>query len=386
MSSLGRKTTILLALITGWSLGGVATAQTLNEAYSPTLSVQVRDIVDIAGEHRNELMGLGVVVGLEGTGGGSESTKRAAVEILQKMGLRADPATRAAIQQAKENTDNISVVMVTAMLQPHKKIGQQIDVIVSAFDDAESLNGGQLLRTPLRGVDGEVYAMAGGSVSINGGAFGGEAATVVKNHPTSGRIPNGAIIENEVPTNIVHQGTFRLFLHHPSVETAMRINNVINAFSDDAARIESPANILVVIPDSYGATPFQFIAECLNLLVTPSVPARVVINERVGSVVCTADVRLSSVALTHGNIVIQTVESPQAVQPNAFGAGDTAVVPRTDVEVLEESRSVNVIDNTTSVGELAAGLNALGVSPKDLSSIFQALKQAGALHAQLELQ
>lgn len=347
--------------------------------------IAIRDITDIAGEHPNDLMGLGLVVGLEGTGGSSESTKRAAIELLQRMGLRADPATRAAIQQAREKTDNISVVMVTATLPPHATPGNTVDVVVSAFDDAESLNGGQLIRTPLRGADGEVYAVATGSISINGGNFGGQAASVVKNHPTSGRIPDGAVVEECIPTNIIHSGVFHLLLRRNNLETARRIRDAVNAFADEMAWIQSPAMVSVQIPPDYAATPFQFIAECRALMVSPDVPARVIINERTGTVVFTENVRLSSVAITQGNIVVQTRESPQVSQPNAFGAGETVAVPRTDVEVVEESRAINVIDDTATVADLAASLNALGVSPRDLSSIFQMLKEAGALHAELEL-
>ncbi len=363
---------------------GVGHAQMQHQS-RPMIKAQIRDIVDIAGEHENDLLGMGVVVGLEGTGGKSESTKRAAVEMLQKLGLRADPETRAAIQQAREKTDNISVVMVSARLPPHGRVGQKIDVVVSAFDDAKSLNGGRLIRTPLKGVDGQVYGIATGPVSVNGGNFGGAAAAVVKNHPTSGRIANGAVIEHEVPTTVVHKGEFKLLLRHPGFETAIRIRDAINAISPGAAGMESPSTISVFIPEDYVLLPYQFIAECLNLVVTPDVPARVIIYENTGTVVFTENVRLSSIALTQGNIVIQTVESPQVSQPNAFGAGETTVVPRTDVEVTEESRAINVIPNTTTVGDLAASLNALGVSPRDLSSIFQMLDEAGALHASLEL-
>lgn len=347
--------------------------------------VRIRDVTDIAGEHPNEITGIGLVTGLEGTGGKSESTKRAYVEMLQKFGMRADPQTRAAIQTAREKTDNISLVMVTATMTPHLKPGQRIDVVVSTLDDAESLNGGQLLRTALTGIDGEVYAIASGSVSINGGNFGGQAASVVKNHPTTGRIPNGAVVEEEIPTVIVHQGQFKLLLHHPSVETARRISESINTFTDDVACVESPSMVSVQIPARYGATPFHFIAECTALLVAPDTPARVIINERTGTIVFTENVRLSNLALTHGNLIVQTTESPQVSQPNAFSEGQTAVVPRTDVEVTEESRSINVFNETASVADLAASLNSLGVTPRDLSSIFQMLKEAGALHAELEI-
>ncbi len=347
--------------------------------------VQIRDITDIAGEHPNELTGLGIVTGLDGTGGKSEATKRAAVELLQKMGLRADPQTRALIQQAREKTDNISVVIVKAMLKPHSMPGQRMDVVVSTLDDAESLNGGQLLRTPLVGVDGNVYALASGSISTNGGSFGGQAATVVKNHSTAGRIPNGGIVEGEIPTKIIHKGVFHLLLHEPSVETASRICEAINMLMPDVAWIETPGMVSVHIPRKFIAAPFQYIAECLKVRVTPDSPARVVINERTGTVVFTENVRLSPIAITHGNLIVTTMESPQVSQPAPFSDGQTVVVPRTDVDVTEETRAINVMDRTSTVHDLAASLNALGVSPRDLSSIFQMLKESGALHAELEI-
>ncbi|MEO2028986.1 MAG: flagellar basal body P-ring protein FlgI [Fuerstiella sp.] len=348
--------------------------------------VRIKDITEMAGEHPNDLIGYGLVVGLAGTGGTGEATKRAAIEFLQKMGLRADPQIRAFIQRAKEKTDNISVVMVTATLPPNKKPGQKLDVIVAAFDDAESLNGGVLLRTPLKGVDGQVYAVANGPVSTNGGEFGGNAASVVKNHPTTGRVASGAVIEVEVPTKIIHQGVFHLLLRDPSLESASRIAAAVNTSAPDTAVIIDPAMVSVRVPYEQINLPYQFIAKCLALTVTPATSAKVVINERTGTVIFTGDVRVSIVGITHGNLFVTTVESPEVSQPEAFGAGSTVVVPRTDVDVTEESRMINVVPNNASVTDLAASLNALGVSPRDLSVIFQTLKASGALHAELEIQ
>ena len=347
--------------------------------------VRIRDIATMAGEHQNDVVGLGIVVGLQGTGGSSDGTKRAAVEILQKVGLRADPQTRAAVQQIREKTDNISVVMVTARLPPHSKPGQRMDVTVAAFDDAESLNGGVLLRTPLRGVDGEVYAIAMGPVSTNGGIFGGDGGSVQKNHPTTGRVPDGAVIEAEVPTEIIHQGHFHLLLRQPNLETASRMVRVINEAVDPSAWVSDPAMVSVRIPTEYAFRPFDFIAMCLKMTVHPDIPAKVVINERNGTVIFTEDVRLAAVAITHGNLVVTTSETPEVSQPAPLSGGQTAIVPRTEISVVEEERMINVIDQTATVSDLAASLNALGVTPRDLSSIFQMLKEAGALHAELEL-
>jgi flagellar P-ring protein precursor FlgI len=347
--------------------------------------VRIKDITQLSGEHPNQLTGYGLVTGLAGTGGTSESTKRLAINLLQKLGLRANPQVRELIQQAREKTDNISVVMVTATLPPHAKKGQRVDVVVSAFDDAESLNGGILISTPLTGVDGEVYALAGGSVSINGGNFGGQAASVVKNHPTSGRIAGGAVIEDEVPSTIFKQGVFHLLLRHPEYETARRITEAINGLSPGCAAVIDPAMVAVQVPYEDALAPFDFVARCQELTVTPDILAKVVINERTGTIVFSENVRLSSVAITHGNLIVSTIESPEISQPGAFSEGQTAAVPRTSVDVVEQGTSVNVIDQTGTVADLAASLNALGVSPRDLSSIFQMLKESGALHAELEI-
>lgn len=366
----------LLTLMTVMLISSEAVAQ---------LAVRIKDITTVAGEHPNDLVGLGVVVGLNGTGGTSESTKRAAVEVLQKLGLRADPQTRELIQQAKEKTDNISIVMVTARFPPHAKPGQRIDVMVAAFDDAESLTGGTLLRTPLKGVDGEVYALATGQVSTNGGTFGGQGATVQKNHPTSGRVPSGAVIEVEVPTRIIHQGHFHLLLRQPNVDTASRIAEAINAVAEPTAYVADPSMVTVRIPNFFAFRPFSYIADCLNIRVQPDTPARVIINERNGTVIFTENVQLSAVAITHGNLIVTTTESPQVSQPAPLSNGQTVVTPSTDVTVTEEERFINVVPNAATVNDLAASLNALGVTPRDLSSIFQMLKEAGALHAELEL-
>ncbi|MCA9086265.1 MAG: flagellar basal body P-ring protein FlgI, partial [Planctomycetaceae bacterium] len=302
-----------------------------------------------------------------------------------KLGLRADPQIRAIIQQAREKTDNISVVMVMATLPPYGKPGQKIDVVVAAFDDAESLNGGVLLRTPLKGVDGEVYAVASGPISTNGGNFGGQAASVAKNHPTTGRVANGGVIEGEVPTNILHQGFFHLLLRDPDVETAGQIAGVVNQIAPRTASIIDPGMVSIRVPESEIYAPFDFVSACLNLRITPATPARVIINERTGTIVCTETVRLSSVAITHGNLIVSVSESPDVSQPAPFSEGQTTTVPRTDVNLTEESRAINIVPTTATVSDLASSLNALGVSPRDLSSIFQMLKESGALHAELEI-
>lgn len=346
--------------------------------------VRIGDITQLSGEQKNRITGLGFVTGLAGTGGTSENTKRAAILLLQRLGLRSAPLQRQLLLQLQEKTDNVSLVIVSAEMPAHAKRGQRIDVMVSTQDDAESLAGGVLVTTPLVGVDGEVYAVAGGPISINGGNFGGNAANVTKNHPTTGRIPGGAVVENEIPSTIFEYDAFHLMLNNPSYETARRVAESINTVVPAAAYVHDPAMVTVRIPPGNVQQPYEFVAICQEQLVIPDDPARVVINERTGTIVVGSSVRLSAVAITQGNLIVTTIENEQVSQPEAFSDGETTTVDRSEVQVTEPGGVVNVVQDTTTVGELAASLNALGVSPRDLSSIFQALKEAGALHAQLE--
>jgi len=348
-----------------------------------TPPVRVKDITELRGEHTNKLTGYGLVTGLNGTGGSSPLTKRLAILGLQNLGLRGDPRILANIQQAQEKTDNLSVVVVSAEIPPHAKRQQRVDVVVSAYDDAESLQGGMLMQTLLTGVDGTVYAIAGGQVSVDGGIFGGAAATVTKNHPTRGRIPNGAVIEEEIPTNVFHDQQFELLLREPDYETATRIAREINKTTGGLASVVNPATIAVQMPIDALAEPYGFVAACQQLTVEPDTVARVVINENTGTVVVGQNVRLSGVAITHGNIIVSTVETPGVSQPAPFSEGETVVVPNTTVDVTEQEAVLNVIEDSATIGDIAASLNALGVSPRDLSAIFQALKTSGALHAEL---
>ena len=347
--------------------------------------VRIRDITQLAGEHPNQINGFGLVTGLAGTGGNSPTTRMFALHVLQKMGDRADPTLRENIQRSQEKTDNMSVVMVNAMLPPHAKPGQKIDVTVSAFDNAKSLNGGVLAFAELLGVDGEVYAIAGGPVSTNGGSFGGNAASVVKNHPTTGRIPLGGVVEAVVPCNLFEGGIFRILLMYPEYSTAQNISKALNLYSPGCSAVVDPATVAVRLPADAVADPFRFVAECQDLSVAPGRVARVVINERTGTVVIGGDVKLSQVAITHGNLIVTTADTPEVSQPNPLSDGETTVVPRSSVDVNEQGGAITVLDQTVTVSDLAASLNALGVSPRDLSSIFQMLKECGALHAELEL-
>ncbi len=361
-------------------LNGVA-VQSVN-AVPP---VRIKDITQVSGEHSNVLTGVGLVSGLAGTGGSSPITKLNALNILQRLGVRSDPLQRELYQRSQEKTNNLSTVTVSAILPPHVKKNQRIDVVVTAFDEAKSLQGGFLMSTELTGPDGVVYAIASGHVSTNGGSFGGEAATVVKNHPTTGRIAGGASVEEEVPVTVFNRGRFQLLLNFPQYETAIRITDAINKLVPGSASTADPATIVVKVPQNMMDDPYRFVAFCQDLKVTPDTNARIVINERTGTLVFGEEVKLSRVALTHGNLIIRTVENSEVSQPAPFSEGETTTVPRTNVEVTEEDAVISVLDDTTTVGDLAAALNAIGASPRDLSSILQMLKESGALHAELEL-
>lgn len=354
-----------------------------NAAAAPP--VRIKDISQLAGEHPNTLTGLGLVTGLAGTGGSGQITKQLAMTVLQQLGQRSDPTLREQIQRSLEKTNNISAVLVRATLPPHAKKGQRIDVVVSTFDDAKSLQGGELLETFLTGPDGETYVLATGPISINGGNFGGQAATVTKNHATTGRVAGGGVVEVEVPSTVFDQGQFTLLLNHPEFETACRIEKSINTKFPESAFVRDPATVQVRVPSYAMNDPFRFIAGCQELRIVPDTTAKVTINERTGTIIINENVRLSAVAITHGNLIVSTVESPQVSQPAPFSEGETTTVPQTDVNVVEEKTAISVLDQSMTVKDLAASLNALGVTPRDLSSIFQMLKESGALHAEIEI-
>ncbi len=371
-------------------LVGLLLTLLINVSAYATDEVRIRDLTEVEGVRTNQLVGLGLVTGLNGTGGKSPITRQLALNLIQRYGLRVDPEIRARLRNdTSEKTDNLSVVTVTADLPAFARNGQTIDVLVSTFDDAKNLAGGQLIMTAMKGVDGEIYAVASGAISTGGFAFSGDAAGAQKNHPTTGRIPNGATIERETCTPIGQNGVVRILLRQSDFETARRIALAIN--TEYLAHTESPAvaraidstTIEIHVPTPHADDVPAFIGRVGNLMVIPDRPARVVINERTGTVIIGENVRLARVLITHANLSIMTAETPEVSQPNPFSQGQTTVVPRTQMDVLEEKAFVNEIDRQSTVGDLATALNALGVTPRDLSSIFQQLKESGALHAEL---
>lgn len=347
--------------------------------------IRIKDITTVRGVRDNQLTGVGLVTGLNGTGGKNPETRQMALNLLQRFGLRADPLVRAQLRNdARFKTENMSVVMVTADLPAFARKGSRLDVTISAMDDASNLQGGILVMTPLLAVDGEVYATAAGALSTGGFAASGQAASVQKNHPTVGRIANGATVERETCTPIGLDGHVQLLLQDPDYETASRIAQVISFSYGDAARVIDAGAVDVLVPPEFQADIPGFLSLVGQLTVRPDARAKVVINERTGTVVIGENVRLSASLVAHANLTVVTAESPEVSQPAPFSQGETTEVPRTDIQVHEEKRQLSLIEQTATVGDLAAALNALGVTPRDLSSIFQHLKASGALHAELE--
>lgn len=343
---------------------------------------RIKDITSVKGVRSNSLYGFGLVVGLAGTGGGSDFTSDVTRNMLESL------QTGRGISDME--AANVASVMVTADLPPFASKGTEIDVTVSTLDESESLRGGTLLLTPLKGADGRVYAVAQGPVTVGGFSFGGQAAEVQQGHPTVGRIPNGAAVERTVDTEFMSGGRITLCLNQPDFVTANRIAQVINQKSSSHATVEDPGTVAVEL-DAHGDKPTMMghIAQLQRLTVSPDQKAVVIINERTGTVVAGSEVSISKVAISHGNLTVITSESPQVSQPPPLSeSGETRTVPRTEVQVQEEATNeggLAVVKNSPTVSDVARALNVLGVGPRDIIAIFQALKQAGALHAELKI-
>ena len=344
------------------------------------LAVRIKDIVEIQGVRDNQLIGYGLVVGLKGSGDGNQSlfTLQSIASMLEKMGMTVNPA--------KFQVKNVAAVMVTADMPPFARPGTRIDVTASSMGDASSLQGGTLLFTPLKGADGQVYAVAQGSVVTGGFAASGAGASVQKNFPTAGRVVSGGLIEKDVPSSFGKKDRLALTLNHPDFTTASRVAESINtAFSSRIATTSDSGTIEINIPSQYTDDKVGFVASIENLGVTPDIVSKVVVNERTGTVVIGENVRISTVAIAHGNLSIQIKENPNVSQPMPFSQGQTVVTPNTSMAVKEEKVPLYLMPSGASIGDIVRALNALGVTPRDLISIFQELQAAGALQAQLEV-
>lgn len=343
---------------------------------------RVKDLASIEGVRQNQLVGYGIVVGLNGTGDTLNNipfTKQSLQAMLERLGVNTRGATM--------RTQNLAAVMVTASLPPFAAQGTRIDVTVSSLGDAKSLQGGTLLVTPLLGADGEVYALAQGSVAIAGFSAEGDAAKITRGVPTNGRISNGANIEREIAFKLNDARALRLSLRNPDFTTSKRIAAAINDFMGaDTAEPTDPATVTIQIPAKYNGNMIRLITEVEQLKVEPDQTARVVVDERSGIIVMGRDVRVSTVAIAQGNLTVTISEQPQVSQPAPFSNGRTAVVPRTSLKVdTGDGNKLALVKEGVSLRELVDGLNALGVGPRDLISILQAIKTAGALQADIEL-
>ncbi|WP_414706585.1 flagellar basal body P-ring protein FlgI [Saliniramus sp.] len=342
---------------------------------------RIKDLAEVEGVRQNQLVGYGLVVGLQGTGdslNNSPFTRQSLTAMLERLGVN----TRG----ANLRTANVAAVMVTANLPAFSTQGTRLDVTVSALGDSNSLEGGTLLVTPLMGADGEVYAVAQGSVAVAGFGFEGDAARIQRGVPTVGRISNGALIEREIEFSLAEKRHLRLALRNPDFTTARRIATAINDFiGDDAAAPSDPSTVHLRIPESYGGNMIELLTEIEQLRVEPDQPAKIVVDERSGIIVMGRDVRVSTVAVAQGNLTVTIMEEPQVVQPLPFSDGETAVVPRTAIEVFGEDGQLAVVPEGVTLRELVDGLNALGIGPRDLIAILQAIKAAGALQADIEV-
>jgi flagellar P-ring protein precursor FlgI len=340
---------------------------------------RLKDLTLLEGGRSNQLVGYGLVVGLAGDGDSNATTTlRSVANLLQRHGLSLSP------QDIKAK--NVAAVMITADIGPFLKPGARIDVTVASLGDAKSLQGGVLLQTPLLGADNRVYAVAQGAVALGGflgGAGGSGGATVQKNHPTVGSISNGAIVEREVPSEFVRDAKLRLLLHNPDFTSAARMADAVNLAWPGAAVALDAATVEVALPPNFRGREVGFVAELGALEVTPDTLARIVINERTGTIVATSTVRLSQVAIAHGALTITVASNPTASQPAAFGNGTTVVLPSTQTSVNEGKGSFIVFNDPPTIERLAAALNALGVSSREMMAIFQTLKRSGALQAEL---
>jgi flagellar P-ring protein FlgI len=360
----------LMALLLSMGLAPAAMAQT-----------RIKDVVNVENVRDNQLVGYGLVVGLAGTGDrlrNTPFTEESMQAMLERMGVN--------IRGTEMKTQNVAAVSITATMPPFARSGSRIDVQVSALGDATSLQGGTLIVSSLRGLDGEIYAVAQGNVAVSGFKGQGAAASVSRGVTTSARIAGGAIIEREVPYSLLSANGLKLALKNPDFATADRIAGAINSKYPGSAAVLDPATVQLTAGSNFVGNVIDLVTRIGELSVKVDQPARVVINEASGTVVMNADVRITPVAIAQGGLTITVTESPQVSQPAPFSNGQTTVVPRTNVQVNDGNGASLAMVDGASLQTLVSGLNTLGVSPRDLITILQAIKSAGALQADIEVQ
>ena len=343
---------------------------------------RIKDLIDVEGARDNQLNGYGLVVGLAGTGDSKiDSTLQSIANSLKNYGVNVPD-----IQKLKSG--NVAAVMITSEIGPFARPGSRIDVTVSSIGDAKSLQGGVLLQVPLQGADRTVYAVAQGAIAVGGflgGTGGAGGATVQKNHPTVATIPNGAIVEREIPSELVQNGTLNLMLREADYTSSARMAEAINRVFPNTAVAKDARTVNVIVPPEYNSYEVNFVASLGGIELEPDSAARVVINERTGVIVATSNVRVSKVAVSHGSLTISIANNLSASQPGAFSGGTTAILPSTTTSVTELKGGFKLVEEAPTIERVAAALNALGVSTRDMMSIFQTMKRAGALQAELVL-
>ena len=364
---------IVLAMLAG--SGPVSAAAVIQ---SPG-NTRIKDVAKVQGVRANQLVGYGLVFGLAGTGDSNKSvnTIQSVVNMLRSFGVLVD--------QTKLQSKNVAAVMISSKLPAFVKSGDTIDVTVSSMGDAKSLAGGTLIQTPLRAANGNVYAVAQGPVTTGGFAAGGTGANVQKNFPTVGLITNGAIVERDVPFQIGANGQFNLALNRPDFTTATRIAEAITQRFGTIAVARDPGTVTVSVPAMFGQDVVGFVAAIEELRIRPDEVARVVINERTGTIVMGSNVSIDEVAVAQGGLTVKITKTREVSQPLPFSQGRTVTTPRQSVNAQEGSGNLLVLPSTASVGDVVAALNSVGATPRDIIAILQAMKAAGALHAEMEL-
>lgn len=343
---------------------------------------RVKDIAQLDGFSEVQLVGYGLVVGLNGTGDGAQAsyTIQSTVNLLRNMGIE--------VPNSRIRTRNVAAVMVTANIQPFQKKGSKIDVTVSSLGDARSIEGGTLLMTPLQATDGEVYAMAQGALSVGGlsAQSSDKRASIRRNHILAGEIPNGALVQRAIVTPSLEKNTMRWSLSSPDFSTSVNMAEQLNAtFGQPYAKAIDASTVEITLPDAEIPNMMSMIAKAENTVLTPETRAKVILNEKSGTIVAGSDVRISEIAVSHGSIQININSNESISQPNALSRGTTGSVIQDQIETEEKPLDFKTLPEVTNVGELATALNTLGVAPRDIISIFLALKKAGALHAELVL-
>ncbi|MGC3960890.1 MAG: flagellar basal body P-ring protein FlgI [Verrucomicrobiota bacterium] len=341
------------------------------------VSSRIKDLTILAGARDNQLIGYGLVTGLAGDGDKNPTyTIQSIANMLQRFGIT--------VPAASLSSKNVAAVMVTADIPAFVKNGTRLDVTISAMGDAKSLQGGVLMQTPLLGADGKVYAVAQGTIAVGGFIGGNSGGSVQKNHPTVAQISGGALVENEVPTQIVHNNFVELLLREPDFTSAARIATAVNTVFTNAAEAVDSTSVKVRVPEGHQGSPVAFISLVESIEVQPDVPARIIVNERTGTIIATARIRIAPCAVSHGELTISIANTDEVSQPNAFSqTGNTATTTRTDTNVQEKKAHFVTLGEMPTIEKVAAGLNAIGVTPRDMMAIFQAMKQAGALQAEL---